>query len=122
MSNSCIRTPEQKLSLIKMADEMIRIGNELGVLPKGSDYNWTAYNILGSTKRDTGDYYGAIAAYTKAIEINPIPENIGGLGTTKLYLGDKKGACEDWYKAIKIENISEDSIKHYKKLINENCN
>ena len=116
------RTSEQNSILIEMANEMIRIGNELGVLPKGSNFNGSAYNILGAAKRDTGDYYGAIAAYTKAIEINPIPENIGGLGTTKLYLGDKIGACKDWTKAISNENISEDSFNHYSKFISENCN
>ena len=116
------RTTEQNLFLIDLADEMITIADKLGVLPKGSDFNWTAYNVLGSAKRDTGDYYGAIAAYTKAIEINPSPENIGGMGTTKFYLGDKKGACEDWNKAINKENISDDSKEHYQKFINENCN
>ena len=116
------RTPEHNSQLIQLADEMVRIGKELGVLPKGSDYSFTAYNILGAAKRDSGDYYGAIAAYTKGIEINPSPQNIGGLGTTKLYLGDKKGACEDWAKAISIENISDDSKEHYQKFINENCN
>ena len=83
----------------------------------------TEYNLLGWAKRESGDYYGAIGAYTKALEIDPnSPNNRGGMGTAKLYLGDKKGACLDWNIAIKMDNIVEDSKNTYLEFIKENCN
>jgi len=104
--------------VISIAEQMIRIRKDLSL-----DETETEYNILGWGKRETGDYYGAISAYTKALEINPqSPNNRGGMGTAKFYLGDISGACSDWNTAIKMENISEDSKEHYQKFINENCN
>lgn len=104
--------------VISIAEQMIRIRKDLQL-----DETETEYNILGWGKRETGDYYGAISAYTKALEINPqSPNNRGGMGTAKFYLGDISGACSDWNTAIKMQNISEDSKEHYQKFINENCN
>ena len=104
--------------VISIAEQMIRIRKDLSL-----DETETEYNLLGWGKRETGDYYGAISAYTKALEINPqSPNNRGGMGTAKFYLGDISGACNDWNTAIQMENISDDSKGHYQKFINENCN
>ena len=104
--------------VISIAEQMIRIRKDLSL-----DETETEYNLLGWGKRETGDYYGAILAYTKALDINPqSPNNRGGMGTAKFYLGDISGACSDWNTAIQMENVSDDSKEHYQKFINENCN
>ena len=77
---------------------------------------------MGASKRDNGDNYGAIAAFSRAYELNSVPQNKGAMGTAKFNLGDISGACSDWNTAIQMENISEDSKEHYQKFINENCN
>ena len=50
-----------------------------------------------------GDHIGALADYTKALEINPTYANsFYDRGLTKMALGDKKGACLDWEKAADL--------------------
>ncbi len=54
-------------------------------------------------KDEMGDYYGAIADYTKAIEINPQYENAYiNRGIIKRKLKDYYGAISDYTKAIEI--------------------
>ena len=51
------------------------------------------------------DYYGAIADFTKAIEINPNFANAyNNRGVTKEKNGDLNGACADWRKASSLGN------------------
>ena len=62
------------------------------------EYFYRAYE-----KINLKDYYGAIADYTKAIEINPNFSNAYyNRGLTKYDLKDYKGAIEDYTKAIEI--------------------
>jgi tetratricopeptide (TPR) repeat protein len=61
------------------------------------------YSKRGIVKDSLKDYYGAIADYTKAIEVNP--SYAGGYfnrGNAKYKLGDIKGACQDATKAQKL--------------------
>lgn len=52
-----------------------------------------------------GDSKGAIADYTKAIEINPKDEiAYSNRGLTKKSQGDMKEACSDWKKAAELGN------------------
>ena len=61
------------------------------------------YYNRGNAKYDLEDYYGAIADYSKAIEINPREAFIfKNRGIAKELIGDMKGACADWRKASSL--------------------
>ncbi len=61
------------------------------------------YYNRGIDKKDSGDYYGAISDYTKAIEINPrYAEAYNNRGSVKDNLEDYYGAISDYNKAIEI--------------------
>lgn len=50
------------------------------------------------------DYYGAIADYTKAIELSPnSADNYFNRGNEKAYLKDYYGAIADYTKAIELD-------------------
>ena len=71
------------------------------------------YIYEGYTKGKSGDLYGAIKDYTKAIQINPnsfVAYNNRGL--SKLKLKDFKGAIADYTKAIEIDPNKEISYSH----------
>ena len=56
------------------------------------------------SKTDSGDLYGAISDYDKAIEINPYyAEAFYNRGNRKGDLGDKYGAISDYSKALEID-------------------
>ena len=57
----------------------------------------------GTEKANLKDYYGAIADYTKVIELDPdYARAYNNRGTSKWNLGDKNGACADFRKAISL--------------------
>ena len=57
----------------------------------------------GNRRQESGDYYGAIADYTRAIEINPRYANAyNNRGNTKYELEDYYGAIADYTRAIEI--------------------
>ena len=57
----------------------------------------------GSDKAEKGDYYGAIADYTRAIEIDPQNDDaFYNRGNSKLKLKDYYGAIADYTRAIEI--------------------
>ena len=63
------------------------------------------YFDSGYDKAEAKDYYGAIADYTKAIEINPnYAKAYSYRGISKENLGDLNGACADWKKAAELGN------------------
>ncbi|HGY5545329.1 MAG TPA: tetratricopeptide repeat protein, partial [Prochlorococcus sp.] len=54
-------------------------------------------------KGKSGDLQGAIADYSKAIEINPQYANAyKNRGIAKELVGDLKGACADWKEASSL--------------------
>lgn len=58
------------------------------------------YYSSGQRKHNAGDFEGAIADFTKAIEEKPdYGEAYGFRGLSRLKSGDKAGACADWKKA-----------------------
>ena len=62
-----------------------------------------AYNNRGVAKKSLKDYYGAIADYTKAIELRPDDALlIYNRGVAKNYLEDYYGAIADYTKAIEL--------------------
>ena len=66
------------------------------------------YYMLAFSKSKIGDHTGAIADYTKAIEMDFEYGSNAYLnrGVSKEILGDIKGACSDWREAMKLGNIS----------------
>ena len=75
------------------------------------------YFDSGYDKAEAKDYYGAIADFTKAIEINPNDASAYyNRSITKENLGDINGACEDAKKAISLGK------KETGNWVSENCN
>ena len=75
-----------------------------------------AYYNRSLAKDDLEDYKGAIADYTKAIEIDPnYAYAYNNRGIAKYYSGDKNGACKD---ARKAEELGGDVSQ----FINAECN
>ena len=67
-------------------------------------------------KAKANDYYGAIADYTKAIELNPKDASAyNNRAASKYFSNDLKGACED---AKKSASLGYDASK----LIQAACN
>ena len=66
------------------------------------------YYMLAFSKSKIGDNTGAIADYTKAIEMDFEYSSYAysNRGVSKETLGDIKGACSDWREAMKLGNIS----------------
>ena len=66
------------------------------------------YYMLAFSKSKIGEHTGAIADYTKAIEMDFEYSSYAYLnrGVSKETLGDIKGACSDWREAMKLGNIS----------------
>ena len=93
--------------------------------PKSADVK-TAYYNRALSKSESENHNGAIADYTKAIEIDPqYFDAIINRSVTREILGDIKGACSDakkivslGFKGIKNNN---DLIKTYNDWIKNNC-
>lgn len=59
----------------------------------------------GNAKNNHGDYKGAIADYSNAIEQNPdFADAYCNRGIAKGKLGDANGACSDFKKAAELGN------------------
>ena len=68
--------------------------------------NANFYFDRARSKTDSGDLYGAISDYSKAIEINPYyAEAYYNRGNRKRDLGDISGAISDYSKAIEIDPL-----------------
>ena len=68
-----------------------------------SSNNAQDYLNTGTAKNNSRDYKGAIADYTKAIELNPnYTLAYANRGISKENLGNLAGACADWRKAANL--------------------
>ena len=86
-------------------------------VPDNSNMSATEYWNRAYDKSENGDNYGAIADYTKAIELNPDYANAYyNFGLAKYYLDDLDGACSDVREAINLG--STDSLD----FIGKECN
>ena len=69
----------------------------------------SVYYTSGASKYESKDYYGAIADYTKAIELNPNNPKTSAAylnrGDAKYRLKDLDGAMADYNKAIELDPI-----------------
>ena len=77
----------------------------IALLISFSSFGQTAeeYFNSGDQKDEAKDYYGAIADYTKAIELNPkLATAYYNRGISKENLGDLNGPCADWKKAAEL--------------------
>jgi len=75
------------------------------------------YYQSGFNKAEDGDYYGAIADFTKAIELDPNYVSAYVFrGSAKDNLGDLRGACADWKKASNL------GYANAEKWVAEQCN
>ena len=64
---------------------------------------YDAYINRGVMKRKSGDAYGAISDYNKALKINSQDSDLYyNRGNAKNQIGDMKGACFDWSKASEL--------------------
>ena len=62
-----------------------------------------SYNKSGMDKHYSGDHYGAISDYTKAIKLNKkIPEYYYNRGLSKELIKDYNGAIKDFNQALKL--------------------
>ena len=82
------------------------VGIGAGLLSTQHAYAQTAEDwiVSGNQKYINDDNQGAIADYTKAIEINPkyaMAYYTRGLAR-KYVIGDLEGACSDWRKAAEL--------------------
>ena len=98
------------------------------LLVSGLAYGQTAKEFVtrAQDKVDLGDYRGAIADYSKAIELNPNDaEAYSSRGVAKHHLEDYRGAIADYSKAIELNpnytnayfNRGVDKIKRISKSI-----
>ena len=77
-----------------------------------------AYYNRGVSKDILKDYSGAIADYTKAIEIDPnYADAYNNRSISKENIGDIKDACLDAKKVVSLRGEDSDT----KKWIKENC-
>lgn len=85
------------------------------------DHSQTAeeYFNSGSVKRDRQDYAGAIADFTKAIEINPeYTDAYYNRGLAKAFIQDNEGAITDLTKTI--ENNPDNAVAYENRGISRN--
>ena len=115
---------EKFVTIIEMLKDLTELGYKYDESDQSNNYRFALfYNQLAVSKRESGDYYGAISDYSKALEyVSSFVNSIGGIGTAKFKLGDKIGACNDWKKAVSIKDIDQSDLTHYGNLIKENCN
>ena len=81
------------------------VGIGAGLLTTQKAYAKTAEYWIGSAeeKYHNDDYQGAIADYTKAIQINPaLRQAYINRGINLEIVGDPQGACSDWRKAADL--------------------
>ena len=103
-----------------MSGRTIAIAAALSVLAIGSSMITANANPLatqhfnqGVEKYEAGNYQGAIADYTKAIEINPQNATAyNNRGSAKDDLGDYQGAIDDYDKAIEINPQNADAYNN----------
>ena len=84
-----------------------------------ASYSQTAkeYFNIAYDKAENGDYYGAIADYNKAIELDPNSAiNYDNRSVAKELIGDLKGACDDAKKAVNLGSTAS------AKWVANNCN
>ncbi|MBV8887365.1 MAG: tetratricopeptide repeat protein [Chroococcidiopsidaceae cyanobacterium CP_BM_RX_35] len=104
--------PQGTLALLP--SEMTQIVRQIAVLHENGeairvyskiDKTSAANDLLrqGGDKYKKGDYQGAIADYTKALQLNPkSAEAYNYRGNARLNLRDKQGAIADYDQAIKL--------------------
>ena len=79
-------------------------GQQTATIPEANIQNAGTYNDRGIAKRKKGDLDGAIADFTKAIELKPnYAEAYANRGNAKQAKGDLDGAIADSTNAIELK-------------------
>tara|TARA_B100000029_G_C17503503_1_gene933563 strand:+ start:424 stop:729 length:306 start_codon:yes stop_codon:yes gene_type:complete len=74
-------------------------------------HTWKEYYNSGLKKHENGDYHGAIADYTKSIELNPnFVYAYWFRGVAKEIINDRNGACEDYKISSKMGHKGAEEI------------
>lgn len=83
----------------------------------GESNSYKYFYDTGYSKHNAGDFTGAIADFSKAIELNPqFGDAYNFRGMSKYKSGNTQGACSDWHQADQLGN------SHAKTMINNHCN
>jgi len=65
------------------------------------------YFNMGNSKSRLKDYKGAIADFTKSIELSPSSDAYNNRGTSKANINDHQGAISDFTKSIELNPSSD---------------
>ena len=112
------------LSLIPLGQPLIIktsmvLSTAVLILSVPEKVNADSYNFYlqkAFKKSDKGQIDAALAAYTMAIEIEPMnPIAYEGRGYVKFLSGDQKGGCVDWQKALSFGGGIPALKKNFKK-------
>ena len=102
--------------LIKTSIVLSTTGFILFVPEKVNADTYNFYVLKAFNKSDKGEIDAALAAYTMAIEIEPMnPIAYEGRGYVKFLSGDQKGGCVDWQKALSFGGGVPALKKNFKK-------
>ena len=102
--------------IIKNGVVLSTTGLMLTVPEKVNADTYNFYLQKAFNKSEKGEIDAALAAYTMAIEIEPMnPIAYEGRGYVKFLSGDQKGGCVDWQKALSFGGGIPALKKNFKK-------
>jgi len=83
-----------------------------------AETNAKSFLLSGEEKFKAKDYSGAIADYSKALELKPgFPEAYLNRGFAKRTIGDTEGAKIDFKKSIEVDPTPKDAAAYYQRAL-----
>jgi tetratricopeptide (TPR) repeat protein len=90
-------------SLRLLASSQVDLGVKVPSAPVATGPKADDFFIQGGEKLNKGDYQGAVAAYTQAIQLNPnYADAYIARGNSLAILGNNQGALDDYNQALRI--------------------